>query len=154
MRIYHPRGSQTARALRVAATVALVLAAAACEGGGVRDPDFEMMDSTTSATLSSLQSTVFSQRCAFVGCHAGDFPAEGLDLSEGAALDHIVGVPSSEQPAFLRVKPGDAADSYLFMKLVDDPRIDGERMPLGDVPLDVTQLDAIMTWIENGAPNN
>ena len=142
------------KALVAITAAVLLLAAAACEGGGERDPAFGIMDSPVSPTLSSIQSSVFSTSCAFVGCHAGAAPAAGMDLSPGAALDNLVGVPSSELPFFLRVKPGDAADSYLFMKLVADTRIDGAPMPFGGNPLDVTQLDAIMTWIENGAPNN
>ena len=142
------------RMLGTVALAAFLLVTAACEGGGVHDPDFGMLDSPVSPTLSSIQSSVFSQSCAFVGCHGGDTPAQGLELAPGAAFENLVGAPSSEQPSFLRVKPGDAGDSYLFMKLVGDRRIDGERMPFGGDPLDITQLDAIMTWIENGAPND
>lgn len=133
-------------------SVVLLLAAVACDGGGVRDPAFGMM--STSATLSSIQSTVFSPSCALTGCHAGPGPARELDLSEGQSFRNLVGVSGSQLPSFLRVKPRDAENSYLFMKVSGDSRIEGFRMPRGGPVLGDAQLEAIAMWIENGAPNN
>lgn len=140
--------------LSIGTTFALLLGLAACEGGGRRDPTFGMMDPATEATFSSIQSTILSPSCARVGCHTGAAPAQGLDLSEGVAFGNLVGVPSTEQPIFLRVEPGNVADSYLFMKVSGDARIQGVRMPLGLPPLSATQLDAIALWIDRGAPND
>ena len=81
------------KALVAITAAVLLLAAAACEGGGVRDPAFGMMDSPVSPTLSSIQSSVFSTSCAFVGCHAGAAPAAGMDLSPGGQMQ---GVPHTQ----------------------------------------------------------
>jgi hypothetical protein len=52
------------------------------------------------------------------------------------------------------VEPGDPVDSYLYMKLLGDPRIAGDRMPLLGPPLEASDLERIRTWIEAGAPDN
>jgi hypothetical protein len=64
---------------------------------------------------------------------------------------NIVGVPSVEDPGRLRVEPGDAVDSYLYMKLVADPRILGDPMPAESGPLTAGELNLIEAWIDQGA---
>lgn len=106
-------------------------------------------------TLSTLQSTIFTPRCAIAGgCHAGVDAPFGQDLSSGKAFASIVGVESQEVPGLLRVKPGDPDNSYLLMKVAGDPRIAGERMPFGGPYLEVSEIDAIRKWIESGALDN
>ncbi|MCP3978273.1 MAG: hypothetical protein GY716_02935 [bacterium] len=101
--------------------------------------------------LLEVQAQVFSPRCALSGCHIGIDAPFGLDLSAGNALGNTVGVSASEVPLLLRVDPGNAADSYLYMKLVDDPRIEGDPMPLLGAPLSASDLTLIETWIDQGA---
>ncbi len=141
-----------AAALRVAFAVAAILLAAACGGDGV------LLDTGTGTpegpTLSSLQTSIFTPRCAIDGCHAGSEPQQGMDLSAGKAYAHLVRVASTELPAFQRVTPKASADSYVVMKLSGDPRIAGERMPFGGPYLTLAEIDAIRQWIDAGAPND
>jgi hypothetical protein len=39
-------------------------------------------------------------------------------------------------------------------KITDDPRKDGDRMPLGGNPLPQSEIEAIRSWIAAGAEDN
>lgn len=64
---------------------------------------------------------------------------------------------STERPSLLIVQPGNSAGSYLYMKMIGDPRIWGRTMPppppygTGMLPGDQTEL--VKQWIDGGAPN-
>jgi uncharacterized protein (TIGR03118 family) len=108
-------------------------------------------------TLSQIQASVFTPKCS--GCHDGSNPPGGTlpgsqDLRAGSSYAALVGVASLEQPAILRVNPGDAANSYLIQKLQGAAGITGQRMPLGGPYLDQATIDQISSWIASGAPNN
>lgn len=108
-------------------------------------------------TLTQLQQQVFSARCA--GCHDGSQPAGGAlpgsqNLSAGNSHAALVNVASLQQPALMRVKPGDAANSYLIRKLEGSAGINGARMPLGGPYLDAATIEQLKAWIAAGAPNN
>ena len=135
-----------------AAMLASGLAVASCGGDGVRDSTMGMMPDPT-VDFQTIQDTIFTPTCALadLGCHAGPFPQQGLDLSEGRAYDFLVGIPSVELAGFLRVDPGNPMDSYLFMKVTGDPRIVFDQMPLVGGPLSQNEIDLIMTWIAEGA---
>ena len=133
-----------ARRLLVAA---FCVAAAGCSG----DSGGGTIKSEDDVTLLDVQSQVFTPRCALSGCHVGGDAPFGLDLSAGLAEGNIVGIPSAEVPSFLRVEPFNAVDSYLYMKLVGDPRIEGDPMPLFGGPLTGGQLTLIRDWIGQGA---
>jgi len=105
-------------------------------------------------TLSSIQENVFSTSCALSGCHAGPNPQQGMNLSAGQAHENLVNVRSNERPSLFRVNPGAPDDSYLVHKIEGRSSIVGERMPLGGERLSQEKIDAIRTWIENGAPEN
>ena len=81
-------------------------------------------------------------------CHSSS--AGGLTLRLGPKGD-VVNVPSTERHDRLRVRPYDAENSYLYLKLVGDGGIEGGRMPLGGAP-DPRALDLVREWIEAGAP--
>lgn len=102
-------------------------------------------------TLLDVQTQVFSPRCAQAGCHTGAGAPFGLDLSAGQASGNTVNVSSAEMPSLMRVDPGDPTDSYLYMKLADDPRILGDRMPASGPPLGAADLALIEDWIQQGA---
>lgn len=107
------------------------------------------------ATLSQLQSTIFSPRCS--GCHTGGgavLPASMNLSSAAASFAALVNVSSAEQPALRRVLPGDAAASYLVRKLEGSAGITGERMPQGGPFLSAAEIDRVRSWINAGAPNN
>jgi len=111
----------------------------------------------SAATLSQIQQTVFSPRCA--GCHNGSQPPGGalpgsLDLRAGSSFASLVAVASLEQPALARVAPGAPDLSYLIRKLEGAPGISGSRMPLGGPFLDQAAIDEVKSWIAAGAANN
>ena len=105
-------------------------------------------------TLSSIQREILSQRC--IGCHsgAGRFLPAGMNLTDGNSYASLVGVPSVEQPALLRVAPGDPEKSYIVHKLEGRAGITGAPMPLTGARLTDGQILVIKRWIELGAPNN
>ncbi len=103
-------------------------------------------------TLQSIQDNVFTPVCA--ACHSGPtgpiLPA-GQDLSSAAAsFANLVGIPSIEEPAIMRVAIDDADNSYLVQKLEGTAAV-GSRMPAGGPFLDQTTVDAIRAWIDSGA---
>jgi hypothetical protein len=106
------------------------------------------------ATFSQVQSQIFTASCAFAGCHAGSSPAQGLDLSAGAAHGNIVNVPSSENQNLDLIEPDAPEASYLYLKVTGDSSIVGGRMPLGGPPLSTGLIDLLRDWIERGAPND
>jgi hypothetical protein len=136
------------------ATAAVLVAALAvsCGGGGSSGGMMSPPPPPLEPTLASIQANVFTPSCALSGCHAGSAPQQGQNLSSGLAFSNIVNVPSTEQPAFMRVKPGDPDSSYLYMKITGDPRISGVQMPKTGGPLSAAKIAAIHDWIANGAP--
>ena len=145
------------RALPGALVLVSVLAAG-CGGDGVfvsSESAGEGPPPQETMTLSTIQATIFTPRCAIAGgCHAGVDAPFGQDLSAGKAYTSIVGIESQEVPGLQRVAPGDPDHSYLVMKIQGDPAIAGERMPLGGPYLTESEIDAIREWIRSGARNN
>ena len=104
-----------------------------------------------SPDFQSIQDNVFTPICS--KCHIGASAPEGLQLDAGHSYNLLVGVPSAEQPALLRVNPGDPNDSYIVRKIEGVAGISGGQMPLGETPLPQATIDAIRQWITDGAPN-
>jgi hypothetical protein len=106
-----------------------------------------------SADFESIQENVFTPICSV--CHAGASAPEGLRLDAADSYNLLVGVPSTEVPALLRVKPGDPADSYIIQKLQGTAAV-GARMPFGCPTtqhcLSASTIAFIQQWITNGAP--
>lgn len=125
-----------------------VVVVTGCEHADPLEPD------RIQPTLSSIQTNVFDTNCALSGCHRGSRAPLGLDLSAGNARANLVNVESQERSNLFRVEPGDPDDSYLVRKIEGGPDIVGDRMPRGRPPLSNEAIDAIRTWIENGAPDN
>ncbi|MBL1214346.1 MAG: hypothetical protein HND52_13390 [Ignavibacteriae bacterium] len=101
------------------------------------------------AKFSSIQDRVLNLSCAVSGCHNGTtFP----NLSEGGAYANIVGVTGSSGQNL--IEPGDANNSYLYLKIVGASGIFGDQMPKGQDPLPGEVIDSIKMWIDNGALNN
>ncbi len=102
-----------------------------------------------------IQENIFTQRCA-VECHRGASAPKGLQLDAANAYRLLVEVPSVEVPVLMRVEPGSAQDSYLYIKVIpSDPRRTGERMPRDGPPyLTDEKIEAIRTWIARGAPRD
>jgi hypothetical protein len=94
---------------------------------------------------------IFTNRCATAGCHAPPVQS-GLDLRASVAYVNIVNVPSAQNPALMRIAPGDADDSYLMRKVSDCVGCYvGFRMPLGGPPLPDAQIRLLREWVAAGA---
>jgi hypothetical protein len=137
---------------RFAPALGLVLLTASCGGDGVLT-DVVGPPPDPGPTLAIVQSTVFTAHCAFPACHAAPAPEQGMNLSVGLAYSSTVGIDSVELSGFKRVVPGNAADSYLYMKIAGDPRIAGDRMPFGGT-LTAAEIDTVRAWIDAGAKDN
>jgi hypothetical protein len=125
-----------------------MVVAAACSGAS--DP--VSGPATGAVTLMVVQSQVFTPKCALSGCHVGTTPPFGLDLGDVASSSaSLIGVPSGERPALMRIAPGDAANSYLYWKVTGNPNIGGDPMPLSGGPLSDGDLSLIASWIDGGA---
>ena len=103
-------------------------------------------------TLQSIQDNVFTPICS--ACHTGptgpNLPL-GMDLSSATeSLASLVQVPSIQVPATMRVERGDANGSYVIHKIEGTASV-GDRMPRGGPFLDQATIDAIRSWIDNGA---
>jgi hypothetical protein len=137
---------------RLVSALGLALSAASCGGDGVLT-DVGGPPPDTGPSLAIVQSSVFTAHCAFPACHAAPAPEQGMNLSVGLTYASTVGVDSTELSGFKRVAPGNAADSYLYMKIAGDPRIAGDRMPFGGT-LTAAEIDLVRAWIDAGAKNN
>lgn len=118
--------------------------------------DAERCESLGVHSFAVIQERVFEARgCTSSECHGGA-SAGGLDLRREVAWANLYEVPSSSGERS-RVKPGAAAESTLYRKLLAATRpgtaaITGDPMPRGRPPLSEDELAAIALWIDKGAP--
>ncbi|WP_146648851.1 hypothetical protein [Labilithrix luteola] len=87
-----------------------------------------------------------------MACHGPGMAMSGLVLADTRPTN-LVNVPSVERPDLMRVRPGDPARSYLYMKITRASGIDGVPMPKDSPPLDEASIAAIAAWIDAGAPD-
>ena len=106
------------------------------------------------ATLTELQTDIFTPSCDRFGCHNADSARAGLVLAAGTSFAELVNEPSSQRSEFDRVEPGDPENSYLVKKLRGDADITGDRMPAGDPSLTDAQFARVISWISDGARDN
>jgi hypothetical protein len=99
-------------------------------------------------TYGSIQANVFAPICE--QCHSGAGAPYGLRLNAANSFALLVGVRSGQEPAYLRVSPGNPDNSYLIQKL-EGTAGTGERMPAGLPRLPQADIDVIRQWIVNGA---
>jgi len=102
----------------------------------------------TRATLSSIQTNIFTPKCVNQACHPGG--GAPMPLRNAAeSLQNLVNVPAARS----RVIPRNANNSVLYLKVIGDNSV-GSRMPLGLAALSKSETDSIMAWINRGALNN
>jgi hypothetical protein len=108
-------------------------------------------------TLGSIQANVLSPSCATSACHSGSPPHSApVSLDPGRSWAETVEVGSSQAPLQL-VNPGHPEASYLLLKVKGTAGNAGgisTRMPIGAPALTPEQIDAIETWIANGASDD
>ena len=143
---------------RAAAVSGLLVATLACGAGdpSPTGPPRPAPPNPTAITFGSAVQPILTNNCAFVQCHAGPSPQEGMDLSDGQAFANIVSVTSSQVPRLFRVEPNRPDSSYISLKLEGNAGSVGgvgTQMPLGG-QLTQAQIDTIRSWISTGAENN
>jgi hypothetical protein len=140
---------------RLAAVTALCGGLCACSGSGAGlDSSGQPLGSSSGATVplsadfDAIQANVFTPICSV--CHAGATAPQGLMLDASHSYNLLVGIPSTEVPSILRVKPGDPTNSYIIQKLEGHAAVGGQ-MPLGETPLPASTIAFIVQWITDGA---
>jgi mono/diheme cytochrome c family protein len=106
-------------------------------------------------TLTQIQAAIFTPICST--CHNGVGTALPgvMNLTTAAATyKALVGQFTLEQPAVLRVSPGNPNTSYVIQKLQGAVTISGKQMPLGGPYLSTAQILQISQWIAAGPQNN
>lgn len=101
---------------------------------------------------SQVWDTLTNQSSCTQNCHMGSFPTGDLDLSSRAiSIYFLVGQPSSQALASLRVDPGNPRASLFWQKVGCGIPDVGTPMPppLGGASLEIQGL--IYDWIEQGA---
>lgn len=94
---------------------------------------------------------IFNSNCTSSSCHGAGASA-GLMLTQDQARSNMVDTDSIIEPSFKRVIPGDAANSYLVMKLEGNQSA-GQAMPVSGT-LDSDTIQLIKNWINRGAKDN
>lgn len=111
---------------------------------------------TIEPTFSSLQANIFNN-CAVPSCH-GTAARGGLLLTSTESYAQLVNVRSlgdgKNSPPLFRVKPFLPDSSFLYIKITEPGKGQGDRMPQGGIPLTQTEVNAIRQWILDGAKNN
>jgi hypothetical protein len=152
MDIAHSPAPPRFRAI-IGAAILSLLTACAGNGSGLDANGQPLAPGGTTPPLSadfdSLQANIFTPICSV--CHAGGSAPEGLRLDAADSYNLLVGVPSTEVPSLLRVKPGDPDNSYLIQKLEGLQAV-GDRMPRGGPYLSEDTIAFVRQWITNGAP--
>ena len=154
----HERASATLISDRLESSLALaacVATLAGCAGngmgldqGGRPLPPGGTAGGALTANFDSIQQHVFTPICTV--CHAGASAPQGLRLDATNSYALLVGVPSTEAPSLLRVKPGDPANSYIIQKLEGHAAV-GAQMPFGGPPLPAATIAVLRQWISDGA---
>lgn len=116
-------------------------------------PDLGGPPPDPTATLTRVQTEVFTPTCAIIGCHGTFGTQEQLVMTAGTSYANTVERPSLQMPQLMRVKPFDPANSYVYRK-VTGVGITGDRMPQASPPLSDAQITLIRDWIRRGAPND
>ncbi len=149
--------------LKVIGIGALALALS-CRGDGVGLTESGDPAGGPSGFAAQIQ-PIFDTNC--IRCHArggigfnatGGEQNNGLDLTEGNSHGNLVDQVTFEAPDVAprwRVLSGEADSSYIVQKISSaSPKV-GSRMPLDGPPfLSQSEIQLIIDWIEQGAPDN
>jgi hypothetical protein len=107
-------------------------------------------DATDDAPLSVQVKGRIDQTCTNTDAFCHGAGAGNLVLAPGAELAEMINVVSYENPPMLRVKPGDPAQSYVYLKLACTGGFKQACMPGGSPDPNLALL--FHDWIEAGAP--
>lgn len=100
--------------------------------------------------LASIQDKILTPICS--QCHFGNNAPLGLRMDDiDTSIANLIDVDAVTNPTFKRVLPGDAENSFLYLKITG-AAIAGNQMPFGQIPLDASVQGVIKQWIDSGAP--
>lgn len=151
-----PRGKSPQLWFSNALAIVLFLALVSCGGnGGSTGPDPDPNpdpdpDPNRAVSYSQDIQPIFTGNCAESGCHDSNTQEHGVDLSSYASAMNSVGVQYSTEI----IVPGEPNNSPIVDKISNDNPEEGVRMPYQRNPLSQANIDSIVAWIEDGAPNN
>jgi hypothetical protein len=116
------------------------------------DPQMTRIIKADPSFAVDVQEIFVRTRCADATCHR--IGQAGLTLLPNAAQNYanIVNVTADREGQFLLIKPFDAENSYIMIRLQDRQEV-GVSMPPG-VTLDSIDMTNLTNWINNGALNN
>jgi hypothetical protein len=124
-------------------------AAASAYGSGDNGTPGAINDSC-GESIDTLVQPIFNSDCT--SCHSGSSPSKGLDLASGNAWDSLYLVSSTQSGSDDLVAPGDAANSWLFIKVEGTQGSgNGVQMPDGSSALSSSDQNKIEDWINDGA---
>lgn len=119
-------------------------------------PDVVVVD----PTYTSISENVFVPTCATADCHSGAEPEGNLDLTRDKALAQLFAPVESDLwlgtqwEGFARIDPGNVATSALMPAIEHAQGLPEDlKMPSGS-QLPPQWVEAIRTWIANGAGDN
>jgi hypothetical protein len=120
------------------------------------EQDMTEISATTAVSFSVNVVAVLGSHCAVTGCHVPGSPPNGLVMTPSQAYQNLVGVTVVESPGYKRVDPGNASDSYIYLKVSSASPPAGTQMPppaTGD-SLSAVEIGIIRDWINQGALQN
>ena len=110
------------------------------------------------ANFSAVYEKIFAQNCITSSCHSTLSRRGNLILEKNDAYAMLVGVapdnPTAMSKGLLRVDPGKPENSFLMIKLTGPREGEGDLMPQSSEGLESDAIEAIRTWIANGAKND
>jgi hypothetical protein len=140
--------------------------------GGITDSNKVEVTATTQVSfLNDIAVPIMGQHCAIPECHVPGTAPYGFVMIQQSAYSQLVNVPAVEESGWVRVSPGNHAQSYIYLKLAGEgvdggpggpngicttapcPPVGG-RMPLNYPALGQSDIQTIANWIDQGALNN
>jgi hypothetical protein len=137
---------------------ALAIAAIGLAAGsyGCGDPATSP-DVKVDPTFTSIKANIFTKNCTTSSCHGTLGQRAGLvlegtdDVVYASLVNAAAANPVAETKGLVRVLPGKPDSSFLMIKLTGPGEGEGERMPYQNSSLNQGAIDAVRTWIANGA---
>lgn len=152
----YPNKRSVLNKVRYVFSVLLLFTLISCGGGGGStgpDPD-PNPDPTPNpdrpVSYSADIEPIFNGNCALSGCHTTSTQESGVDLSSYESALNSVGVQYGTEI----IVPGEPENSPIVDKISNDNPAEGERMPYQRAQLSSAQIDSIVAWIDDGAPDN
>lgn len=124
-------------------------------GGGSTGPDPDPNPNPTPepdrpVSFSEDIEPIFNGNCAVSGCHTSSTQESGVDLSSYDKALNSVGIQYGTEI----IVPGEPENSPIVDKISNDNPEFGVRMPYQRSKLSSAQIDSIIAWIDDGAPDN